>query len=374
MENIQFNAAVSIIVPMYNSEKYLRRCLDSILNQTFTNFEVLLVDDGSTDKSKNICEEYFKKDCRIKYIYQENKGAGIARNTGIEHASSKFLTFLDSDDSLEPLFIECIIGKMLESEADIGICDINYINTITFEKKVSKIRFSSSVIHVKDDKKVFNSIRTFAWGKIYKKELFDQIRYPDFACFEDLAVTPFVAAIAERIAYVPLPLINYYRNRSDSLSENPAAINNITGALKSVYERLHSFELYDDFQNEYKKCVIGQLRFLYRRFENSENKEAIDTLKILNELVFSMFPGLSPLMSNKFYIYSKNELLATAVDKAVIHKEQIVNDINIADYAVCFEDEPIRDISKPVIKVNYPNFIDEECAVYDIAEDIIMSL
>lgn len=374
MGDLQQHTQVSVIIPIYNAEKYLRRCLDSVINQTHACMEVLLIDDGSTDASKNICEDYCNRDCRFRYVYQENQGAAVARNTGIDCATSEYITFLDSDDSMDPIFVERILGEMLATKADMGICDIYYISSCTDEKQISKIRFSDKTANANNTKSVFNTVRVFIWGKIYKRELFANIRFPNLKFFEDGSTIPFLAAISNQIVYIPLPLINYYRHRTDSLSENMFNIGDFIEALGILGERLRKVNLYNTFVDEYKKMCMGQLRFLYRRFGNKRNEKTLADLNKLKEYVLSVFPVLYPLTAHKFYINSGDSLLIQAADKAVLFNDQLVNNINIADYVICYSDCAPKAVSKPIIKLDRPDNFAEESVEYDMAEEIIMAM
>ena len=122
------NPKISIIVPIYNAEKYLSRCLDSILSQTFCDFEVLLIDDGSTDMSSNICEQYGLKDNRFRIYHKKNEGVAVARQWGLDQAIGKFVIHVDSDDWLEPNMLQDMSLCIMNEDADILICDY-YVNT-----------------------------------------------------------------------------------------------------------------------------------------------------------------------------------------------------------------------------------------------------
>lgn len=370
MRYLQQQVMVSIIIPIYNSERVLHRCLDSVKRQTYKNYEAILIDDGSIDLSSKICHEYIKIDNRFKYIYQVNNGVGSARNRGIEYSEGEYITFVDSDDSIEPGFIELILGRMMAEKADLGICDINYINSITLERKVSKIRFAENMAFYKKDKSKFNKLRTFAWGKIYKKELFDKIRFPNLEYFEDLATTPVIYSIAEKIIYVPSVFINYYRVNADALSEKNDNIDQLIDALKLLSKRLKVLGLYEIFLDEYKKMCIGQLRFLYRRFYNMKDVKSYKKLEKIKHFIVDVFPELNELIVGKFFVFNNN-LLSDAVDKAVLTKDQIINNISEANYCICFDNEQLFNVSIPIIEVKSPYNIDREMAEYDIADEII---
>ena len=120
---------VSVIVPVYNVSPYLREALDSVINQTYKELEIIIVDDGSTDGSASIYEEYAASDPRIKLIHQANKGLSGARNTGLEHATGEFVSFIDSDDSISPMFIESLVNAMVSTSADVSICRFSAFET-----------------------------------------------------------------------------------------------------------------------------------------------------------------------------------------------------------------------------------------------------
>ena len=115
------NELISIIVPIYNVEKYLRQCLDSIMNQTYRNFECLLINDGSSDNSEDICREYVSKDSRFRYFEKENGGVSSARNLGIEHSKGEYITFIDSDDWVDSDYLEVLYNSLVDERADIAI-------------------------------------------------------------------------------------------------------------------------------------------------------------------------------------------------------------------------------------------------------------
>ena len=168
---------VSVIIPVYNTEKYLRECLESVISQTFTDIEIICVNDGSTDSSLAILEEYASNDKRIKVLKQKNKGAGSARNFGLKYATGEFLSFLDSDDFFENNFIEQMYSKAKETNADLVMCAVNGYNTITNEifslPWALNIQFlpNQEVFNYKDiPDYIFNIAQNWNWNKIFKRE------------------------------------------------------------------------------------------------------------------------------------------------------------------------------------------------------------
>ena len=163
------NPLISVIVPVYNVEKYLNKCVDSIIHQTFTNLEIILVDDGSTDKSGPFCEKYAALDQRVKVIHKTNGGLSDARNKGIEKATGDFVTFIDSDDFIELDMIEYLYRLLCQAEADISVCQRNEIEEGSNRKKAHLIVKYEIIVGNKNCMKAFfecPGIDTIAWGKL----------------------------------------------------------------------------------------------------------------------------------------------------------------------------------------------------------------
>ena len=167
-------AEISIIVPVYQVEKYIRQCIDSILAQTFTDFELILVDDGSKDNSGKICDEYAEKDKRIRVIHKENGGLSDARNKGLDNASGNYFMFVDGDDYIAPNMAECLYKKIFEAKADIAVCNYRYI----FESDGEKDFATENKAEVLNSNEIFYNRKnernygfwTVAWNKLYKRE------------------------------------------------------------------------------------------------------------------------------------------------------------------------------------------------------------
>lgn len=187
-----FEELISVVVPVFNVSEYLNACLDSILSQTYTKLEIILVDDGSTDESGRICDEYVKKDSRIKLIRQKNGGLSAARNAGIDIASGKYITFIDSDDYVDSTYISYLYGLLVKDNADISVCQ---------NRKIYSDGSSSQDICLKDDfviqendkcmKEFLSSsyIDCAAWAKMYRTVFFEDIRYPEGKYHEDVFTT-----------------------------------------------------------------------------------------------------------------------------------------------------------------------------------------
>lgn len=189
--NNTVNELVSVIIPVYNVEKYLNRCIKSVLGQTYKNLEIILVDDGSTDNSSQICDEYKKIDSRIIVIHKENGGLSDARNAGINKATGKYITFIDSDDSIEKDMIEYLYLLMKKYKTKMSLCCHNII----YEKRNKVISLGNGKEEVLSSEKCIEKmlyhkdVDTSAWAKLYAKNLFDDISYPKGFLFEDIGTT-----------------------------------------------------------------------------------------------------------------------------------------------------------------------------------------
>lgn len=210
-------ALISVIVPVYKVEKYLKPCVDSILNQTYKNLEIILVDDGSPDNCPKICDEFIEKDNRIKVIHKENGGLSDARNAGIDIATGEYLAFVDSDDYIDSCMYERLLEKLIENNADVAMC---YAKNI-YDDDCDFYDVEQKEIDIYDSNDIFKALfkkelNNFAWNKLYKKSLFSEIRYPKGKIYEDLFTTYRIFGLCER-AVLDRTQMYYYRVRSESI-------------------------------------------------------------------------------------------------------------------------------------------------------------
>ena len=192
-------AEISIIVPVYNVEKYIRKCVDSIIAQTFSDIEIILVDDGSTDSSGIICDEYSSIDSRIRVIHKKNGGLSSARNTGIEEATGDYLGFIDSDDYISSDMFEVLYRNMLEEQADLSICGIFQCYEGKQPLKNTpwyRVLNSEEAIAIAFEGRLFS---VNAVNKLYRKELFNRVRYPEGKATEDAYVIVDILSQCNRI-------------------------------------------------------------------------------------------------------------------------------------------------------------------------------
>ena len=250
---------LSVIIPVYNVEEYLVKCVDSILNQTYRALEVILVNDGSRDASGRICDELAAKDSRIKVIHQENGGLSKARNAGIEAAVGEYITFVDSDDWLEADGYEHLMGLMEKYRVKL-VCGGNFdVDGGTGEKTLGLTPAKEEVITSEE-----MVTRMFLWqgcdssacDKIYHRSLLETFRYPEGRVCEDVAVTYKIVLSTDRAAMSDRPFYNYY-HRPGSITISTAA--EITD--KTFHFSQHTEEIYA-YIREHHPAIEPQARYL----------------------------------------------------------------------------------------------------------------
>ena len=214
------NQTISLIVPVYKVEPYLCQCIDSLLAQTYTNLEIIIVDDGSPDRCPEICDSYAKKDARIKVIHKENGGLSDARNAGLDIATGAYIGFVDSDDWIEPAMYELLMQQMLQTGADISMCGhFNYV-----DGKYNEAGSDGSITvfnrdEAMDQLYMDQTIKSYAWDKLYRRKLLEGIRFPKGRCYEDIYIMHDVFARAEKVCYLNKCLY-YYRRRAGSIAQS----------------------------------------------------------------------------------------------------------------------------------------------------------
>lgn len=229
---------ISVITPVYNTEKYIRRCVDSILGQTFADFELILVDDGSPDNSGAICDEYAAKDKRIHVIHQENQGQSCARNHALdwvfENSNSEWITFVDSDDWVHPQYLEYLLYAVLHTGCKISTCEISKsqeasaFEMIPFEQCKT---IASRDLYLEYAQKIFY---VGLWAKLFARELFVSLRLPPKKLWEDLATTYKLILSIPTCALLDHQLYFYYFNTQ--------------GTIRSTWrpQRMDEFDAYEE--------------------------------------------------------------------------------------------------------------------------------
>lgn len=322
---------ISVIIPVYKVEQYINRCVDSVINQTFKNLEIILVDDGSIDNSGKICDEYAKKDKRIIVIHKKNGGLSSARNAGINIAHGKFLSFIDGDDYVDKRFIEILYKNIKENDADVSI--VNYYqfsNTSevfeTQEKEKVCLFSQDEFFENMYDEPVYSVV---AWNKLYKKEIFDDIKYPVGKINEDEAVLHYIVGKCSKIVTSNLELYYYFQRTNSIMHSNNKQ--DILDVMDFLYDRINYLK---KINKKNTKCYYGTMdAYAYNLIEkysySKNNKKIKKYFYILRQLLkennfkskkqkykfylLAYFPKnylfLRKLKKNNFFHKIKNEIL-----------------------------------------------------------------
>lgn len=290
------NLLISIIVPIYNCEKFLDKCITSLINQTYRNLEIILINDGSVDKSLNICKKYKKNDSRIHIINQKNSGAYIARSNGIKIAKGKYFMFVDSDDWLEENAVEILVNKINKYN-----CDIVKFNGITEPTKKLKNSYGidkDKFVNKKEILKLLFTTKTInnMCFSIYKNELFNNLKYQNIKLSncEDLLINMKVYPIAKKVVFIKDILYHYRQNLNSTTKNNDKdrIIKNIEDLvyvhnilLDYVDEcNVSSMDFYNQIHFEILKIVYSSLSKLF----SCENLHKDEFVKIINTNIDSL--------------------------------------------------------------------------------------
>lgn len=266
---------VSVIVPVYNVEPYLRECLDSIITQTHTNLEIIIIDDGSTDGSGAICDAYAAKDARIQVIHQENRGLSAARNRGIELAYGEYLHFVDSDDYLLPDCIEMLLKLCVDYDADMSIgthTRLEHGKTVSHKANASLPEPELFVGPQKMEAYLrYRKLPATAWGKLYAAHLFRNIRYPEGKVYEDIAIFHHLLHAANRIVHTTKNAY-VYRKRPGSITTSSFSIQDLD--VLAARKDLLSFiaEANPSLLPHAQAALVATCSNLMRRIATSENR------------------------------------------------------------------------------------------------------
>lgn len=245
---------ISVIVPVYKAEPFLRRCVDSILKQSYTNLEIILVDDGSPDGCGGICDTYVAQDSRVRVIHQENRGVSAARNAGIDVARGQYFGFVDSDDWIEPTMYAELYQAIRDSNADLSVCDFGWISEDgeALEKQPNLRRETVGREEVLRRYAGGDGRLVVPWNKLYKRSLFDEIRYPPGKLHEDEFVTHKLLDRCSLVSIIPGRLYNHIQTEN-SITRSPFSVKRLD-QVEGVCERVRFYQKLGD-----DSCLIAAL-------------------------------------------------------------------------------------------------------------------
>jgi glycosyltransferase involved in cell wall biosynthesis len=342
--------AISVIVPIYNVEQYLHKCLDSILAQTFKDFELILVDDGSPDKCGEICEYYANKDNRIHVIHKINGGVSSARNRGIDIARGEYIAFVDPDDTIEPTMYDVLFQTALNHRADIVVCSYKTIDLVNNSTTISPVWRNVDCIIDK------NTIETYvlplvlidktyslisSWNKLYRKSMFDSlnIRFDEKKHFgEDERLNITLLSLINNLVCVDQPLYNYFIRKRDSLTSvlkedlYEAYVLDIKKYKIELCNKYNLREYIDSIRNYYTGVTLSHMQDVVSRNISTIRKyNILSTILNNKEFIEDILSYEVTTRYGKFLRYScilRNEKLLLYVIKFRIKLQQYINRIS----------------------------------------------
>lgn len=285
---------ISIIVPLYNSEKYLSKCIDSIISQTYKNLEIILINDGSTDNSLNILNKYIKKDKRINLINKENGGASTARNIGLKESKGKYISFIDADDYVEKDYIEKLYESLIKNNADMAICDFYNVNENN-EIILNNSPIKSELLTKKDFFKKTTIKDSYyyivPWNKLYSRKIIEKIKYPEGKINEDEFVIHLIVDNCEKIISLSDKLY-YYLRRDDGVS---GRIRNIHffDVIEALIERINFFKKTNNFEFIDQTTNVLLSRFYVNKAIYNREDQSVDDLE---HKILYLIDGIKPYL------------------------------------------------------------------------------
>lgn len=321
--------SVSVIIPVYNAEKYLRQCLDSIVTQTLKDIEIICVDDESTDASPLILQEYANKDPRVSVIRQKNAGAGAARNTGMHQAKGAYLSFLDADDFFEPVLLEELYLRAIQARADIVICRAKYYDNKSGDTQSSTWGIKQSSMPNQDSfsKDDFSDYLLYAfgshaWNKLFRRNFVEQeqISFQSIKTANDVFFVNSLLALANRISVIDKELIYWRANQTGSLtSSRDKSVGEFLFAWKKLREFLIEKQLHSLLHRSFVNALLRSIIFECNSCSLPNQKKLHDTLRMrwLKEL------GLLGHPENFFYNKSAYKYLNKIIENTFFSKDFI---------------------------------------------------
>ncbi len=312
---------VSIVMPVYNGELYLQSAIDSIIDQTYPNFELICVDDGSTDKSMDILKKNQEKDNRVKVVQQKNQYAGVARNNGMSVASGKYLMFLDSDDIFEKNMLSVLVRQAEKNHTDIIFFGFYQFKTDLKHRSMMGIPFSSKKVcnpadHQKD---IFKISQGIPWNKFYNREfvVHTGLEFQGLQSNNDVFFSKTIVVEADRLLFLHRRFVNYRVSNVNSLQGSyKLASGNFAKCTLAMYEELKRLGKYAFYQSTFEDYVVESFMLTLKKSQSSDSfktackfiKDALDTMHMTSE---------TPAIANNLVSQLFNMILDERYDEAI---------------------------------------------------------
>lgn len=310
---------VSVIVPVYNTASYLEKCLNSLVNQTLTEIEIIVVNDGSQDNSQEIIEQFAKKFTQIKGLIKPNGGLSDARNFGLNHAIGDYIGFVDSDDYVDAEMFEKMYAKALEHGAEIVLCDLEKVNEKgeAFRDLPQSPQLPEKII-LSEDFTIFGEMACFACNKLFKRELFDNLRFRKGIHFEDIELIPQLVLKSKVLAKINQPYYKYFE-RQDSITKTHTkkgydmfiAVENV----KKAFDGSH----YSNYIEDFSRFIIFQGYYSYLAYvayvkDKELKKEMLEEAELQRKKY-----GISKAMIFNYKRFARNYLFSLPLKKQVYY-------------------------------------------------------
>lgn len=293
------NPKISIIIAAYNVAEYLPECLNSVVSQTYDNFEAIIVDDGSTDATSKICDDYAKQYPIFRVIHQKNQGLSAVRNRGIKESSGEYLAFVDGDDCLDAYYLEKLLAAIIHHHADIAVCGFKTFPTTAIElPPIATMTGAQAVIKLLTEQENYQIV---TWNKLYRKTLFQNINFPIGKIHEDSLTTYKLFAAATKVTSVTEPLYQY-RTRQGSIMDKVKLENRLQIKLEAALEAKNYFQ---DNPKLFAAAEISELLAYFAFLDNIlSGRLKLSTQKYLNWIRKNQKRlSKNPYLSQKLRIY-----------------------------------------------------------------------
>lgn len=341
------NPKISVIIPVYNEEKYLKDCLDSIINQSLQDIEIICVDDGSTDLSPTILNRYKNNNFRITVLTQCNQGAGVARNYGLSIAKGDYVAFLDSDDKFDETMLEKMYNAAIKDDLDIIVCRTDRFDNTTGIKEECSWTINDFLL---PEHKPFSSLdiannffETFVWwpwDKLYKKSFINQmhIQFQNLRTTNDLFFVCAAVIKAKKISYIDDILVHQRVGMNTSLSvTREKSWDNFLKALSKLYEFLQENNLYQHFEKDFINYVLN---FSIWHLETLHGKSYC---LLFNELKSKWFPYFNVIGHEEEYYYKKENYIRLQYLEKNDGITYLILVMELLNHTICSQDKEIRD-------------------------------
>lgn len=272
---------ITIVVPVYKVEQYLEKCINSIINQTYENLEIILVDDGSPDNCGKMCDEYAEKDTRIKVLHKKNGGLSDARNAGIEIAKGRYISFVDSDDYITEDYVEFLYNLLLDNEVKVSICShtVIYDTGLTLEKATNEynvIPAKTAIERILYDE----GLDTSAWAKLYETALFKDIKYPKGKLFEDSATTCKILSLCDKVA-IGSESKYFYLIRNNSITKTSFSHNKMDLITSTKDMGEYIIAKYPELEKAVNRRIMYAYLSTLSQLANSKEKHIVEQKELL---------------------------------------------------------------------------------------------